>query len=146
MGYPKNIYLMAYFPIHELEFHVIFFLEKTKISGTAEFLMETMDLQHSRTEVRLLLHLEEQDNSSDVEKQSAFGDSKLNNAMPQIKGGGMVQNSREDHICLTEYEAVHPTAVSENYFLSAMLMILTTTQPVCFKINNSANHVYTNHV
>ena len=29
-------------------------------------------------------------------------------------GGGGVQNQQEHHIILTKYEAVHPTAVSEN--------------------------------
>ena len=32
-------------------------------------------------------------------------------------------NQREHHIILTKYEAVHPTAVSENYSSSGMLII-----------------------
>ena len=40
---------------------------------------------------------------------------------PQIKQntaskqGGGLENQREHHIILTKYEAVHPTAISENY-------------------------------
>ena len=34
-----------------------------------------------------------------------------------------VQNQREHHIILTKYEAVHPTAVSENKSLSGILII-----------------------
>ena len=49
---------------------------------------------------------------------------------PQIKqytafeGGGWLQNRRGYHIILTEYEAVHPTVVSEKYSSSWMLTIL----------------------
>ena len=38
------------------------------------------------------------------------------------KGGG-VRNQQEHHIILTKYEAVHPTAVSENNSSSGMLII-----------------------
>ena len=38
-------------------------------------------------------------------------------------GGGGLQNQREHHIILTKYEAVHPTAVSENNSSSGMLII-----------------------
>ena len=36
----------------------------------------------------------------------------INNTQPQNRRG--LQNQREGHIMLTKYEAVHPTAVSEN--------------------------------
>ena len=39
------------------------------------------------------------------------------------KEGGGVQNQQEHHIFLTTYEAVHPTAVSENNSSSGMLII-----------------------
>ena len=64
---------------------------------------------------------EEQDKSSDIEQQPPFGDCKISNIQPQNRAG--VQNQQEHHIILTKYEAVHPTAVSENYSSSGMLMI-----------------------
>ena len=60
---------------------------------------------------------------------------------PQIKqyttsNEGMgLQNQREHHIILTEYEATHPTAVWENNSLSGMLIILTNTRTV-FNLSN----------
>ena len=65
----------------------------------------------------------EQDKSSDIEQQPPFGDRKISNIQPQKKGGGGVQNQQEHHIILTKYEAVHPTAVSENNSSSGMLII-----------------------
>ena len=46
-------------------------------------------------------------------------------------GGGVLQNQRKHHIILTKYEAVHPTAVSENNSSSGMLIILTINRTVC---------------
>ena len=66
--------------------------------------------------------LEEQDKSSDIEQQPPFGDRKITNIQPQNRGGGL-QNQQEHHIILTKYEAVHPTAVSENNSSSGMLII-----------------------
>ena len=68
------------------------------------------------------LKILEQDKSSDIEQQPSFGDRKISNIQPQI-GGGVVQNQQEHHIILTKYEAVHPTAVSENNSSSGMLII-----------------------
>ena len=65
--------------------------------------------------------LREQDKSSDIEQQPPFGDRKISNIQPQNRGG--VQNQQEHHIILTKYEAVHPTAVSENNSSSGMLII-----------------------
>ena len=65
---------------------------------------------------------EEQDKSSDIEQQPPFGDRKISNIQPQNRGGGL-QNQQEHHIILTKYEAVHPTAVSENNSSSGMLII-----------------------
>ena len=62
----------------------------------------------------------EQDKSSDIEQQPPFGDRKISNIQPQNRG---VQNQQEHHIILTKYEAVHPTAVSENNSSSGMLII-----------------------
>ena len=62
----------------------------------------------------------EQDKSSDIEQQPPFGDRKISNIEPQNRG---VQNQQEHHIILTKYEAVHPTAVSENNSSSGMLII-----------------------
>ena len=55
--------------------------------------------------------VQEEDKSSDIEQQPPFGDRKISNIQPQNRGG---QNQQEHHIILTKYEAVHPTAVSEN--------------------------------
>ena len=66
--------------------------------------------------------LQKQDKSSDIEQQPPFGDRKISNIQPQNRGGG-VQNQQEHHIILTKYEAVHPTAVSENNSSSGMLII-----------------------
>ena len=63
----------------------------------------------------------EQDKSSDIEQQPPFGDRKISNIQPQNRGGGL-QNQQEHHIILTKYEAVHPTAVSENNSSSGMLI------------------------
>ena len=63
----------------------------------------------------------EQDKSSDIEQQPPFGDRKISNIQPQNRGG--VQNQQEHHTFLTKYEAVHPTAVSENNSSSRMLII-----------------------
>ena len=63
---------------------------------------------------------QEQDKSSDIEQQPPFGDRKISNIKPQNRG---VQNQQEYHIILTKYEAVHPTAVSENNSSSGMLII-----------------------
>ena len=63
-----------------------------------------------------------QDKSSDIEQQPPFGDRKISNIQPQNRGGGL-QNQQEHHIILTKYEAVHPTAVSENNSSSGMLII-----------------------
>ena len=41
---------------------------------------------------------------------------------------GRVHNQWEHHIILTKYEAVHPMAISENYSLSGMLIILIKVQ------------------
>ena len=65
---------------------------------------------------------QDQDKSSDIEQQPPFGDRKTSNIQPQNRGGG-VQNQQEHHIILTKYEAVHPTAVSENNSSSGMLII-----------------------
>ena len=47
-----------------------------------------------------------------------------NKAIYSLKiGGGVSQNQREHHIILTKYEAVHPTADSENISSSGMLII-----------------------
>ena len=75
----------------------------------------------------------EEDKSSDIEQQSPFGDCKISSIQPQNRGGG-VQNQQEHHIFLTKYEAVHPTAVSENNSSSGMLIILTISQTVCINI------------
>ena len=74
--------------------------------------------------VRILYldRLQEQDKSSDIEQQPPFGDRKISNIQPQNRGGGL-QNQQEHHIILTKYEAVHPTAVSENNSSSGMLII-----------------------
>ena len=45
-----------------------------------------------------------------------------NKAIHSLKIGGGLQNQRE-HIILTKYKAVHPTAVSENNSSSGMLII-----------------------
>ena len=64
----------------------------------------------------------EQDKSSDIEQQPPSGDRKISNIQPQNRGG--VQNNRNIIIIiLTKYEAVHPTAVSENNSSSGMLII-----------------------
>ena len=47
---------------------------------------------------------------------------KKSNIQPQNRGGGL-QNQQEHHIILTKYEAVHPTAISENNSSSGMLII-----------------------
>ena len=65
---------------------------------------------------------QEQDKSSDIEQQPPFGDRKISNIQPPNRGGGL-QNQQEHHIILTKYEAVHPTAVSENNSSSGMLII-----------------------
>ena len=58
---------------------------------------------------------------------------------PQIKKyiasneGGGLQNQRENHIIFTEYEAVHPTAVTENKSSSGILIILTSPYSFYFK-------------
>ena len=49
-----------------------------------------------------------------------IGDRKISNIQPQNRG---VQNQQEHHIIFTKYEAVNPTAVSENYSSSGMLII-----------------------
>ena len=67
------------------------------------------------------LNLKEQDKSSDIEQQPPFGDRKW--AIFSLKIGGGVQNQQEHHVILTKYEAVHPTAVSENNSSSGMLII-----------------------
>ena len=64
--------------------------------------------------------MQEQDKSSDIEQQPPFGDRKISNIQPQSRG---FQNQQEHHIILAKYEAVHPTAVSENNSSSGMLMI-----------------------
>ena len=64
--------------------------------------------------------LQEQDKSSDIEQQPPFGDRKKSNIQPHNRG---VQNQQEHHISLKKYEAVHPTAVSENNSSSGMLII-----------------------
>ena len=64
---------------------------------------------------------QEKDKSSDIEQQPPFGARKISNIQPQNRGGG--QNQLEHHIILTKYEAVHPTAVSENNSSSGMLII-----------------------
>ena len=64
--------------------------------------------------------LQEQDKSSDIEQQPPYGDRKISNIQLKIGGGGL-QNQQEHHIILTKYEAVHPTAVSENNSSSGML-------------------------
>ena len=51
-----------------------------------------------------------------------------------MRGGGL-QNQREHHIIVTKYEAVHPTAVSENYSSSGMLKILIKIQTVSILSN-----------
>ena len=68
-----------------------------------------------------LRNCHEQDKSSDIEQQPPFGDRKISNIQPQNREG--VQNQQERHILLTKYEAVHPTAVSENNSSSGMLII-----------------------
>ena len=45
-------------------------------------------------------------------------------------GGGVLQNKSKHHIILTQNEAVHPTAVSENYSSAGMLTILIKVQVV----------------
>ena len=67
--------------------------------------------------------MEEQDKSSDIEQQPPFGDRKISNIQPQNSGGGGLQYQQEHYIMLTKYEAVHPTAVSENNSSSGMLII-----------------------
>ena len=67
------------------------------------------------------MKLLEQDKSSDIEQQPPFSDRKISNIQSQNRAG--VQNQQEHHIILTKYEAVHPTAVSENYSSSGMLII-----------------------
>ena len=79
-------------------------------------------------------NVEEQDKSSDIEQQSPFGDRKISSIHPQNRRGGGVQNQQEPHIILTKYEAVHPTAVSENDSSSGMLIILTISQTVFINI------------
>ena len=75
--------------------------------------------------------LQEQDKSSDIEQQPPFGDRKISNIQPQNRGGGL-QNQQEHHIILTKYEAVHPTAVSENnssilvYFIIFCFPLIST--------------------
>ena len=64
--------------------------------------------------------LEEHDKSSDIEQQQPFGGRKYSNTLPQKRG---IQNQRKHHIILTKYEAVHPTAVSENNSSSEMHII-----------------------
>ena len=64
--------------------------------------------------------MQEQDKSSDIEQQPPFGDRKISNIQPQNRG---LQNQQEHHKFLTKYEAVHPTAVSENNSSSGMLII-----------------------
>ena len=64
----------------------------------------------------------EQDKSSDIEQQPPFGDRKISNIQSQNRGWGL-QNQQEHHIILTKYEAVDPTAVSENNSSSGMLII-----------------------
>ena len=71
---------------------------------------------------KTIVHNKEQDKSSDIEQQPPFGDRKISNIQPQNRGRGL-QNQQEHHIILTKYEAVHPTAVSENNSSSGMLII-----------------------
>ena len=66
-------------------------------------------------------YVKEQDKSSDIEQQPPFGDRKISNIQPRNRGG--LQNQKEHHVILTKYEAVHPTAVSENNSSSGMLII-----------------------
>ena len=66
--------------------------------------------------------LKEQDKSSDIEQQPPLDDRKISNIQPQNGGGGL-QNQQEHHIILTKFEAVHPTAVSENNSSAGMLII-----------------------
>ena len=73
--------------------------------------------------VSTLEQMQEQDKSSDIEQQPPFGDRKISNIQPQNRAGGGVHNQQEHHIILTKYEAVHPTAVSENNSSSGMLII-----------------------
>ena len=70
----------------------------------------------------LLCPVQEQDKSSNIEQQPPFGDREKSNIQSQNRGGGL-QNQQEHHIILTKYEAVHPTAVSENNSSSGMLII-----------------------
>ena len=47
-----------------------------------------------------------------------------------LLGHPVVQNQREHHIILTEYEAVHPTAVSENYIYQECWLFEQMTKSV----------------
>ena len=100
-----------------------------KTSNDARIItLKSKPLAGNRTNYRLhtakgiSVNLQEQDKSSDIEQQPPFGDRKISNIHPQIGEGGL-QNQQEHHIILTKYEAVHPTAVSENNSSSGMLII-----------------------
>ena len=62
-----------------------------------------------------------------IETQPPFVDRKLSNTLPLIRG---LQNQLEHHTgnIMTEYEAMHPTAVSDNNSSSRMLIILIKVQ------------------
>ena len=71
------------------------------------------------------VNLQEQDKSSDIQQQLAFGDCIYKNTSKTIhslKIGGL-RNQHEYHVILTKYEAVQPTAVSENNSSSEMLIV-----------------------
>ena len=76
----------------------------------------------------------EQDKSSDIEQQPSFGDCTLSKTLHQMRG--LEQNQREHHIILTKYEAVHPTAVSENNSSPGMLIILTKPEQFVFQVTS----------
>ena len=80
--------------------------------------------------------LQEQDKSSDIEQQPPFGDRKISNIQPQNRGG--LQNQQEHHIILTKYEAVHPTAVSENNSSSGMLRLTHVNFVIHFHLKQMA--------
>ena len=90
--------------------------------GSSAYEANALTIAHKHWKnVFILLFVLEQDKSSDIEQQPPFGDRKISNIQPQNRGG--LQNQQEHHIILTEYEAVHPTAVSENNSSSGMLII-----------------------
>ena len=72
-------------------------------------------------------HLKEQDKSSDIEPQSSFGDRKLSNTLPQLRGRGYKTNGN----ILLFWQSMQwyiRRPVSENYSSSRMITILIKVQ------------------